>query len=114
MADRQYIRYTIEERVATLVIDHPPVNAFNRQVVVELDGALDELLANADVKVIIITGGGQMAFVAGADLNEIKASLDRGRAGDIVGSMELLVMGQGVLNKVEQAHKPVIAAIARI
>ncbi len=111
MADRQYIRYTIEERVATLVIDHPPVNAFNRQVVVELDGALDELLANADVKVIIITGGGQMAFVAGADLNEIKASLDRGRAGDLVGSMELLVMGQGVLNKVEQAHKPVIAAI---
>ena len=71
MAD--FIRYTIEERVATLVIDHPPVNALNRQTLTELDAALDELGANHDVKVIVITGGGQLAFVAGADVGEIGA-----------------------------------------
>ena len=45
MADQQFIRYTIEDRVATLVIDHPPANALNKQTVTELDGAMDELLA---------------------------------------------------------------------
>ena len=41
MADRQNIRYTVEERVATVVIDHPPANALNKQTLTELDGALD-------------------------------------------------------------------------
>jgi enoyl-CoA hydratase/carnithine racemase len=111
MADRQYIRYTIEERVATLVIDHPPVNAFNRQVLVELDSALNELLANSDAKVVIIAGGGQMAFVAGADLGEIKASLERAKSGDAAGATDLLETGQRVFNKIEQSPKPIIAAI---
>ena len=62
MADRQNIRYTVEERVATVVIDHPPANALNKQTLTELDGALDELLANPEVKVIIITGGGANGF----------------------------------------------------
>jgi len=108
MADRQFIRYTIEDRVATLVIDHPPVNAFNKQTVTELDGAIDELLANADVKVIIITGGGQMAFVAGADIGEINA-LVKGQ--DVAGSQAFIEQGQRVFTKIENAHKPVIAAI---
>jgi enoyl-CoA hydratase/carnithine racemase len=108
MADRQFVRYTIEDRVATLVIDHPPVNAFNKQTVTELDGAIDELLANADVKVIIITGGGQMAFVAGADIGEINALV---KAQDTAGSQAFIEQGQRVFTKIENAHKPVIAAI---
>ncbi len=108
MADRQFIRYTIEDHVATLVIDHPPVNAFNKQTISELDGALDELLANPEVKVIILTGGGQLAFVAGADIGEINALV---KAGDAAGAKAMIEMGQGVFNKVEQATKPIIAAI---
>jgi enoyl-CoA hydratase/carnithine racemase len=108
MADRQFVRYTVEDRVATLVIDHPPVNAFNKQTLTELDGAVDELLANAEVKVILITGGGQLAFVAGADISEINA-LVKGQ--DATGAQAFMELGQGVFNKIERAPKPIIAAI---
>jgi len=108
MADRQYIRYTIEERVATLVIDHPPANAFNRQTLTELDSALDELLSNSEVKAIIITGAGQMAFVAGADIGEINELV---KSGDAAGAQAMIEAGQALFNKIERASKPIIAAI---
>jgi enoyl-CoA hydratase len=103
-----FIRYTVEDRVATLVIDHPPVNAFNNQTLTELDAAVDALLADANVKVIVITGAGQMAFVAGADIGDI---------GEIVknksesAAQAMIELGQSVLNKIEGSNKPVIAAI---
>jgi len=106
MAD--LIRYTVEEKVATLVIDHPPVNAFNNQALTELGAAVDALLADANVKVIVITGAGQMAFVAGADIGEI---------GEIVknksesAAKAMIELGQKVFNKIEGSNKPVIAAI---
>jgi len=106
MAD--FIRYTIEDRVATLVIDHPPVNALNRQTLTELDTALDELSANPDVKVIVITGGGQLAFVAGADIGEIGALV---KGTDALGAQAMIELGQRVFNKIEGSNKPVIAAI---
>ncbi len=108
MADRQFIRYSIEERVATVVIDHPPANALNKQTLAELDGALDELLANPEVKVVIITGAGQMAFVAGADIGEIN---DLVKSGNASGAQVMIETGQAVFNKIEQAPKPIIAAI---
>jgi len=108
MTERQYVRYSVEERVATLVIDHPPVNAFNMQTMTELGETIDELLANADVKIIIVTGGGQLAFVAGADIGEINALV---KANDEAGARAMLELGQGVFNKIEQSTKPVIAAI---
>jgi len=108
MADRQYIRYTVEERVATLVIDHPPANALNKQTITELDSAVDELLANPQVKVIIITGGGQQFFVAGADVGEIR---DLVKAQDAAATQATLEFGHSVFNKIEQSPKPVIAAI---
>jgi enoyl-CoA hydratase len=109
MADRQYVRYSIEERVAALVIDHPPVNAFNTQTVTELNEAVDELLADDNVKVIVITGGGQLAFVAGADINEIDGIL---KSSDPVANLEAASKaGQAVFNKIEQSTKPFIAAI---
>ena len=108
MADRQFIRYSVEERVATVVIDHPPANALNKQTLAELDGALDELLANPEVKVVIITGAGQMAFVAGADIGEIN---DLVKSGNAAGAQAMIETGQAVYNKIEQSPKPIIAAI---
>ena len=107
MAD--FVRYTVEERVATLVIDHPPVNALNKQTLMELDAALDELIANADVKVIVITGAGQLAFIAGADIGEINAIV---KSQDSVTMLETASKaGQDLFNKIECAPKPIIAAI---
>ncbi len=109
MADRQFVRYSIEERVAILVIDHPPVNAFNTQTMMELNGAIDELLANPEAKVVLITGGGQMAFVAGADIGEIDAIVKSPDAQQKL--EEASSRGQAVFTKIEKAEKPFIAAI---
>jgi len=106
MTDRQYIRTEIEDRIALLTIDHPPVNSFNAQVMIELNDALDELLANDEVKAIVITGGGTNAFVAGADIGDIKTLLDQPD-----GLKTASEQGQGLFLKIERATKPIIAAI---
>jgi enoyl-CoA hydratase/carnithine racemase len=108
MSDWQYIRTEIEDQVAILTIDHPPVNSFNKQVVTELDEAIDTLLADDEAKAIIITGGGTNAFVAGADIPEIKELVE---SGDEEGARAFLERGQGAFLKIERATKPVIAAI---
>ncbi|MFN3763143.1 MAG: enoyl-CoA hydratase-related protein [Anaerolineae bacterium] len=110
MGTWQYIRTEIEDRIATLTIDHPPVNSFTRQVVTELEEAIDELLANDEVKAIVITGGGTNVFVAGADIPEIKASLEQ-PGEDFSSAREFLEKGQQLFLKIERATKPIIAAI---
>ncbi len=110
MAERQYVQVSVEDQVATLTIDHPPANAFNSQTVADLGSAFDEVLANPEVKAIVITGAGQFAFVAGADINEIKEQIDAARAGKGV-SKELILRGQQLFNRIEKSPKPVIAGI---
>jgi enoyl-CoA hydratase len=104
MAEYQNVKVNIEDRTAVLTIDHPPANAFDTQTVTDLNNAFDELCANDQVKVIVITGAGQF-FVAGADINEIKAIKDGEQA------YELVRAGQQLLSKIEASIKPVIAAI---
>jgi enoyl-CoA hydratase len=104
----EFVRYTVEDKVAVLVIDHPPVNAFNPQTAKELSEALDELNANSAVKVIVITGGGQLAFVAGADIGFMGDLLKDRKAAEVLPMIE---QGQAIFNKIENSNKPVIAAI---
>ncbi len=104
MGDYQFVKVSIEDRAAILTIDHPPANAFDRQTVTELDAAFDEVTANEQVKVIIITGAGQF-FVAGADINEINALKGYDDAYAVVRG------GQILFDKIEHSKKPVIAAI---
>jgi enoyl-CoA hydratase len=105
MADLQNAKYAVEDRVALITLDHPPVNAFNAQTVQDLDAALDMALEDETVKVVIITGAGQMAFVAGADIGEINQIRDADHAEG------LLRAGHRVFGKIEASRKPVIAAI---
>jgi enoyl-CoA hydratase/carnithine racemase len=106
MGEWQYIRTEVEDGVATLTIDHPPVNSFNTEVINELGEAVDELLADDGVRAIVITGGGTNAFVAGADIPEIKKLL--GQEGGLKMAAEA---GHTLFVKIERATKPVIAAI---
>jgi len=106
MGEWQYIRTEVADKIAVLTIDHPPVNSFNTQVTTELNQAIDELLADDEVKAIVITGGGTNAFVAGADIPEILKLLDE--PGGLGVASE---QGQGLFLKIERATKPVIAAI---
>ena len=105
MAEYTNVRISIEDRVAILTIDHPPANAFNRATLLDLNAAMSELIANDQVKVIILTGAGEFAFVAGADINEIGAVKDADEA------LEFIKLGQNIFNKIEECPKPVIAAI---
>jgi enoyl-CoA hydratase/carnithine racemase len=66
---------------------------------------MSDLIADDQVKVIIITGAGEFAFVAGADINEIGAVKDADEA------LEFIKLGQNIFSKIEASPKPVIAAI---
>jgi enoyl-CoA hydratase/carnithine racemase len=110
MGDWQNIRTEVEDKIAVLTIDHPPVNSFNTHVMEELTEALDELLASDEVKAIVITGGGTNAFVAGADIPEIQSLLGKPKDG-YAAAQKFLGLGQGINLKIEKANKPVIAAI---
>jgi enoyl-CoA hydratase/carnithine racemase len=104
MADRQYIKLTIEDKVALLTIDHPPVNALSSTVFAELDDALNEITGNPDVRALVITGTGA-AFVAGADIREF-TQLQSGSdaAARIRENMK-------VINRIDELPIPVIAAV---
>lgn len=95
----------IEDHVATLTLNRPKVlNALNGQLLRELDAALDELRDNHEVRAILITGAGEKAFAAGADIQELSAL----NAAD---GQQLALRGQRVFTKIEQLGKPVIACI---
>lgn len=110
MAEWQNIRVEVEDHIALLTIDHPPVNSFNKQVVTELDEAVDQVMADGEVKAVVITGGGTNAFVAGADIPEIKELLENPDDG-YGEARDFIERGQGVHLKIETATKPFIAAI---
>jgi len=101
MSDK--VRYTVEDRVGTIVIDNPPVNALSQEVLEAVNSILDTASGD-DSKVIVITGSG-MFFSAGADIKEIQA-IDSSES-----ALEKLKMGQAIINRVEDFKKPVIAAI---
>ena len=91
--------------VAVVTINRPKVlNALNAQTVDDIRRAMLELRQDAEVRAVIVTGAGDKAFVAGADIGEL-ATQDptRGR--------EMAMRGQHVLDLVEQLGKPTIAAL---
>ncbi len=94
------------QEVATLTINRPKkLNALNRETIKELHYALSELDREKKVKVIILTGSGEKAFVAGADISEFADfSVEEGK--------ELALKGQEILfDFVEALSTPVIAAV---
>ena len=64
---------SVADGVATLLVNRPDaLNALNRQVFSDLAGALAALAERDDVRVVVITGAGEKAFVAGADIKEME------------------------------------------
>jgi enoyl-CoA hydratase len=102
----QYIATDLENGIQTITIQRPKqLNALNRDTIEELSQALDAAQENNEVRVVIMTGSGEKAFVAGADIKEFASfSIEEGKALSRDGHEKLF-------NKVEQLQKPVIAAV---
>lgn len=100
------LTFAVENKIAIITINRPDkMNALNKDVIQDLSKAFDEVYQNKEIKSVILTGSGQKAFVAGADITEF---LDL----DEVGGATLAQKGQDeVFNKIENCPKPVIAAV---
>ena len=91
--------------VAIVTINRPKVlNAVNAQTLDELRRVALDLKHDAGVRVVILTGAGEKAFVAGADIHELAVQTP-------TGGREFALTGQHVLDVIENMGKPVIAAI---
>ncbi|MCV9930413.1 enoyl-CoA hydratase-related protein [Flavobacterium sp. LS1R49] len=100
------ILISIEEKIATITINRPTkLNALNKTTINDLQKAFKLLAKNNDVRVIVLTGSGEKAFVAGADISEFaNYSIEEGTA--------LAAEGQEKLfDFIENLKKPVIAAV---
>ncbi|MBI4467364.1 MAG: enoyl-CoA hydratase/isomerase family protein [Acidobacteria bacterium] len=97
--------YEKRDPVAVITVNRPKVlNALNRRTLEELDAAVREVIADDSIRVGILTGAGEKAFVAGADINELA------QLAPVVGR-DYGLYGQSVLDRIEGSPKPFIAAI---
>lgn len=92
--------------VVTITLNRPPVNPLNSRLYTELSAAIDEIAADASLKVLIITGSSK-AFAAGADVSEMAYLTPV----EVYGFDSI---ARKCLDKIENLGKPVIAAIAGI
>ncbi|HMD03470.1 MAG TPA: enoyl-CoA hydratase-related protein [Candidatus Baltobacteraceae bacterium] len=92
--------------VATVRLNRPKVlNALNTLMISELREALAALDADAGVRTIIITGAGERAFAAGADIGELNA------LGSALDAVEFIRRGQALTLEIESMRTPVVAAV---
>jgi enoyl-CoA hydratase len=93
-----------EGPIVTLTINREKaLNALNQNVLSQIEKIFSELESEDEVIVVVITGAGNKAFAAGADVREIKEAGDK--------RTELISQGQRVLSKIRNSEKVVIAAV---
>lgn len=99
-----FVKVEQQGHVGILTIDRQEaLNALNSQVLGDLNTAIDEIAANDDIYVVVLTGAGR-SFVAGADIGEMKGFSS-------IGGKHFGVHGGQVFLKLENLSKPVIAAV---
>lgn len=99
------LKAEMKEGILTLTINRPEkMNALNRATIEELRDAIQEVYDDKDIKGVIITGEGEEAFIAGADITEI-AELNE------VNGRKFSESGQEVFSLIEKCDKPIIAAV---
>lgn len=101
----QTIRTELADNILFIYINRPDkMNALNQQVMTELALAVEDIYTNKEIKSAVITGTGEKAFVAGADISEFLAlSAQQGA--------DLAKKGQVIFKHIEDCPKPIIAAV---
>lgn len=101
----QTIKFETKNQIAYVTINRPDkLNALNSAVMEDLRAAFHGLKHDKSIRVVILTGSGEKAFVAGADIGELNAN-------NVVDAKEYTHRGQAVLNLIENLGKPVIACL---
>jgi enoyl-CoA hydratase len=101
----QNILLSIDGDIATLTVNRPSVlNALNRQTLLEMKQALWEIWQDEKCRALVITGAGEKAFVAGADISEMAQM-------GVQEALEFAELGHAVTNMIETMPKAVIAAV---
>lgn len=98
------IQTKIEDKIALVTLNNPPVNALSSSLLKALDGTLDDLENNEDVWAVVITGSGNNAFCAGADVQEMGGMSPEDAAGQVK-------LGNDVFQRIHEFPHPVIAAV---
>src|SRR5215467_346607 len=99
------ILFEKKNAIAYVTVNRPKVlNALNMATMEELRAAFHDIKNDSGVRVVIFTGSGEKAFIAGADIGELAKN-------DAVSGKEYTHRGQNVLNLIENLGKPVIACI---
>ncbi len=95
----------VKDKIAIITVNRPDkLNALNNDTLLELRSVFKELRGREDVYVVILTGSGEKAFVAGADIKELNEL-------DVLSAKKFAERGQDVFNSIENMNKPVIAAV---
>ncbi|HET6399155.1 MAG TPA: enoyl-CoA hydratase-related protein [Candidatus Thermoplasmatota archaeon] len=100
----EFVKVKVDNKIAVVTLDHAPVNALSPAVLREIKLVFDQLSANDEVRAIVLTGAGQHAFCAGADLKAFSGvGPDK--------ALEIVQAGHDAFNAIEDCRKPVIAAV---
>ena len=100
-----FIQKQIENQIGILTIDRlKALNTMNPDVLREIDQSVKDFIADENIGVIILTGAGEKAFIAGADI-KVMQQLDR------KGALDFGKLGQEITMTIEDSPKPVIAAV---
>jgi enoyl-CoA hydratase len=101
----KFIIYEKSEGVATITLNRPEaLNAFSKEVIEEVLQAVEDVKKDENVRVVVLTGAGEKAFSAGADIKAMKGM-------NALKARELSLMGEKLCVAFENLEKPVIAAI---
>jgi len=99
------IIYEQKDGIVTITFNRPKaLNALNEALLAELSQALDEISANLDIRVLILTGAGDKSFVAGADINELATR-------NSLQAKFFARNGQNIIDKMQKMPIAVIAAV---
>lgn len=101
------VKVTKENNLAIITIDNGTMNVLSQEVFRQLDEACDNVLMDPEVIVVIVTGSGERAFMAGADIKEFPASMQLS-AQEMT---EHTLKGHATFNKLDFLKKPTIAAV---
>ncbi|MFF2588870.1 enoyl-CoA hydratase [Peribacillus butanolivorans] len=103
--NNQLVKLEKSDNIAIVTIDNPPLNVLSNQVTNELKTTFDDLANDSEIVVVILTGAGSRAFMAGADIKEFPQSIGQ------TGMKERVLEQHAIFNQIDFLPKPTIAVL---